>query len=70
MTVQEKIDIIRNVLKQKIREIEINLTLPIGMSKTREGKNNYLKQLKECLHFLDKISKSKKVIKLLSIIVK
>lgn len=70
MTVQEKIDIIRNVLKQKIREIEIDLTLPIGMGKAREAKNINLKQLKECLHFLDKISKSKKVIKLLSIIIK
>lgn len=70
MTVQEKIDIVRNVLKQKIREIEIDLTLPIGTGKAREGKTIHLKQLKECLHFLDKISKSKKVIKLLSIIIK
>lgn len=70
MTVQEKIDIVRNVLKQKIREIEIDLTLPIGMGKARESKIIHVKQLKECLRFLDKISKSKKVIKLLSIIIK
>lgn len=70
MTVQEKIDIVRNVLKQKIREIEIDLTLPIGMGKARESKIIQVKQLEECLRFLDKISKSKKVIKLLSIIIK
>lgn len=70
MTVQEKIDIVRNVLKQKIREIEIDLTLPIGSGKARESKMIQCKELKECLSFLDKISSSKKILKFLSVFVK
>lgn len=70
MTVQEKIDIVRNVLKQKIREIEIDLTLPIGTGKARESKKLQEKQLKECLDFLDKISNSKKILKLLNIFIR
>ena len=56
MTVKEKIDVTCELLRRKINELELELTIPSVYKKARQSRELQRKQYKHCLKFLTKVS--------------